>query len=334
MPRDRRRAVGRPGIGRGPRRELIERDTPPRRHHRAARRAGRPRPLGEELRARRASTTSTSATSSRRSPAAGCCPPTPVRSSPAPRAIRCTRSSSRPASPGRRRARHRAADRRAHRRAHRDRARAPSAARPCSAADPARALRELRRHAAHRGRARRRSSSSDADGVTFRSELFRDVAYEQLTFQARRELHRAAAATLEADPALGGLGAPSCSRRTTRPRATGRPRGGRPSSAAEAAHSAFALEEAVRSYRARGRAARHAGRAAPRISPALLEALGRVSRRRRLGEGRARGLLAAPASSSPTPSPARGSTASARTRSTSSAGRTRRCARCARRAAP
>ena len=42
------------------------------------------------------------------------------------------------------------------------------------------------------------------EGISFRSELFRDVAYEQLTFQARRELHRAAAAALESDPALGG----------------------------------------------------------------------------------------------------------------------------------
>ncbi|GAA2977415.1 class 3 adenylate cyclase/tetratricopeptide (TPR) repeat protein [Microbacterium terrae] len=40
------------------------------------------------------------------------------------------------------------------------------------------------------------------DSVRFRSPLYRDVAYEQLNFQTRRELHRAVAAALEADPEL------------------------------------------------------------------------------------------------------------------------------------
>lgn len=40
------------------------------------------------------------------------------------------------------------------------------------------------------------------DSVRFRSPLFRDVAYDQLNFQTRRELHRAVAAALEAEPEL------------------------------------------------------------------------------------------------------------------------------------
>lgn len=40
------------------------------------------------------------------------------------------------------------------------------------------------------------------DSVRFRSPLFRDVAYEQLNFQTRRELHRAVAAALETEPEL------------------------------------------------------------------------------------------------------------------------------------
>ncbi|MHC2999871.1 AAA family ATPase [Microbacterium sp. HJ5] len=40
------------------------------------------------------------------------------------------------------------------------------------------------------------------DSVRFRSPLFRDVAYEQLNFQTRRELHRAIAAALESEPEL------------------------------------------------------------------------------------------------------------------------------------
>ncbi len=113
------------------------------------------------------------------------------------------------------------------------------------------------------------------DGVTFRSELFRDVAYDQLTFQARRELHRLAAATLEADPALGGSG--RAVMLATHYRAAGDWEAARRAAvvAAEAAHSAFALEEAVRSYRLAVEAARRSSDTEDLA--ALLEALGRVS---------------------------------------------------------
>ena len=113
------------------------------------------------------------------------------------------------------------------------------------------------------------------DGVTFRSELFRDVAYDQLTFQARRELHRVAAATLEADPALGGSG--RAVMLATHYKAAGDWEAARRAAvvAAEAAHSAFALEEAVRNYRLAVEAARRSS--GSEDLPALLEALGRVS---------------------------------------------------------
>jgi class 3 adenylate cyclase len=113
------------------------------------------------------------------------------------------------------------------------------------------------------------------DGVAFRSELFRDVAYEQLTFQARRELHRAAAVALEADPALGGSG--RFAMLATHYEAAGDWDSARRAAvaAAEAAHEAFALQEAVRSYRIAVEAARRS--AGAEDLPALLEALGRVS---------------------------------------------------------
>ncbi|WP_243075397.1 AAA family ATPase [Microbacterium sp. SS28] len=114
-----------------------------------------------------------------------------------------------------------------------------------------------------------------ADGVSFRSELFRDVAYDQLTFQARRELHRAAAAAIEADPGLGGsarnvmlaahyeaVGDWEAAHRAA-------------VAAATAAEEAFALEEAVRNYRLAVEAARRS--AGSEDLPALLQALGRVS---------------------------------------------------------
>jgi class 3 adenylate cyclase/tetratricopeptide (TPR) repeat protein len=114
------------------------------------------------------------------------------------------------------------------------------------------------------------------EGVSFRSELFRDVAYEQLTFQARRELHRAAAAALEADPVLGG--ASRAQMLATHYEAAGdwdaAHRAAR--EAAEAAEQTFALEEAVRSYRLAVEAARRSAGDADNLA-ALLEALGRVS---------------------------------------------------------
>ncbi|WP_442577274.1 AAA family ATPase [Microbacterium sp. F51-2R] len=114
-----------------------------------------------------------------------------------------------------------------------------------------------------------------ADGVSFRSELFRDVAYDQLTFQARRELHRAAAAALEADPALGGSARHAML--ATHYEAAGDWEAAHRAAiaAAQAAEQAFALEEAVRSYRRAVEAARRSPGADD--LPALLEALGRVS---------------------------------------------------------
>jgi class 3 adenylate cyclase/tetratricopeptide (TPR) repeat protein len=47
--------------------------------------------------------------------------------------------------------------------------------------------------------------ASEADGfVAFRREIYREVAYQQLTFRRRRELHRDAAAAIERSPALAG----------------------------------------------------------------------------------------------------------------------------------
>jgi len=114
------------------------------------------------------------------------------------------------------------------------------------------------------------------DGVSFRSELFRDVAYDQLTFQTKRELHRAAAAAIEADPSAAG---------STRDamlahhyQAAGDWRAARDAAvrAAQSAERAFALEEAVHAYRVAVEAARREPAAADDL-PELLTALGRVS---------------------------------------------------------
>ena len=112
--------------------------------------------------------------------------------------------------------------------------------------------------------------------VAFRSELFRDVAYEQLNFQAKRELHRAAAAAIEADRSVAG---------TTRDamlahhyQAAGDWGAARDAAvrAAENAERAFALEEAVHAYRVAVEAARREPSGAD-VLPELLTALGRVS---------------------------------------------------------
>ncbi len=115
-----------------------------------------------------------------------------------------------------------------------------------------------------------------ADGVSFRSELFRDVAYGQLMFQARRELHRAAAAAISSDPGIGGASRDAML--TAHYEAAGEWEAAREaaSRAAASAESAFALEEAVRAYRSAIEAARRSGGSSHDL-PALLEALGRVS---------------------------------------------------------
>jgi len=114
------------------------------------------------------------------------------------------------------------------------------------------------------------------DSVRFRNELFRDVAYEQLNYQARRELHRAAAAILVAEPELAAgsadpmltmhfeaagdwVNAEHAATRT-----------------AEVAEANQALEDAVRAYRV-ALAAAGRQRPVPVHLPALWEALGRVA---------------------------------------------------------
>lgn len=114
------------------------------------------------------------------------------------------------------------------------------------------------------------------DTVRFRNELFRDVAYEQMNYQARRELHRAVAAILVAEPELAAgavdpmltvhyeaagdwVNAELAATRT-----------------AEGAEHALALEDAVRAYRVAVAAGGHV-RPTPAELPALWEALGRVS---------------------------------------------------------
>ncbi len=114
------------------------------------------------------------------------------------------------------------------------------------------------------------------DAISIRSELFRDVAYAQLTFQARRELHRAAAAAITADPTLGGSSRDVML--AVHYEAAGDWDAARDASlrAAASAEKAFALEEAVRGYRTAVEAARRSAGSAADI-PVLLESLGRVS---------------------------------------------------------
>jgi class 3 adenylate cyclase/tetratricopeptide (TPR) repeat protein len=114
------------------------------------------------------------------------------------------------------------------------------------------------------------------DTVSFRSELFRDVAYAQLTFQSRRELHRAAAAKIEAEPALGGAARDAML--AVHYEAAGDWEAARDAAtrAAAAAEKSLALEDAVRSYRRAVEAARHTDGTGDEL-PRLLEALGRVA---------------------------------------------------------
>ncbi|MDY0908354.1 adenylate/guanylate cyclase domain-containing protein [Microbacterium sp. CFBP9034] len=87
------------------------------------------------------------------------------------------------------------------------------------------------------------------DSVRFRSPLFRDVAYEQLNFQTRRELHRAVAAALEVEPELAA--GPVEPMLAMHYEAAGDlPRAWRAAEAtAKAAEQAFAVEDAVAAYR-------------------------------------------------------------------------------------
>ena len=114
------------------------------------------------------------------------------------------------------------------------------------------------------------------DSVRFRSPLFRDVAYEQLNFQTRRELHRAIAAALEAEPELAaGPVEPMLAMHYEAAgdlalawRAAW--------ATAQAAESSFAVEDAVAAYRV---AVAAAGRTRPLPSelPALWRGLSRTA---------------------------------------------------------
>ncbi len=157
--------------------------------------------------------------------------------------------------------------------------------------DPARPVHEVRRDAAALGRLVA-FLELGVDAVSFRSELFRDVAYDQLTFQARRELHRAAAAAIAADPRWVGL-----ARRDAR-RAL-RSRRGLGAALRAAARAAAAAEQALRARRGGARVPhrRRGGAALGRVGRRLADAA-RVARPRergrRLGGGGARGVLERP----------------------------------------
>jgi class 3 adenylate cyclase/tetratricopeptide (TPR) repeat protein len=95
------------------------------------------------------------------------------------------------------------------------------------------------------------------DTVRFRSELFRDVAYEQLNFQARRELHRAVAAAVIAEPELYGTAADAMlviHHEAVGDWVSAMAAAERTGTAAE---RTFAMEEAVRAYRVAVGAAGH-----------------------------------------------------------------------------
>ncbi|WP_457099458.1 adenylate/guanylate cyclase domain-containing protein [Microbacterium sp. P5_E9] len=111
--------------------------------------------------------------------------------------------------------------------------------------------------------------------IRFRSGLFRDVAYEQLNYQTRRELHRAVAAALVADPTLVGTAADAML--AVHYEAAGDwekalAAAARTGAAAEEAH---AIEDAVRAYRT-AVAAGGRVRPVPEGLPDLWESLGRV----------------------------------------------------------
>nr|BFF09910.1 hypothetical protein GCM10025699_12130 [Microbacterium flavescens] len=120
------------------------------------------------------------------------------------------------------------------------------------------------------------------DSVRFRSPLFREVAYEQLNFQTRRELHRAIAAALEIEPELAtGPVEPMLAMHYEA--AGDLARAWRAAWAtAQAAETAFAVEDAVAAYRvAVGAAAR------TRPHPPELAALWRGLARTAVASGRA-----------------------------------------------
>ena len=114
------------------------------------------------------------------------------------------------------------------------------------------------------------------DTIRFRSELFRDVAYEQLNYQTRRELHRAVAAALVADPDSRRARVDAMLAVHYEAAGDWAQRRGAAARTADAAEAALAVEDAVRAYRV---AVAAAGRVRPPPArlPALWESLGRVS---------------------------------------------------------
>lgn len=113
------------------------------------------------------------------------------------------------------------------------------------------------------------------DDVHFRHDLFREVAYEQLNFQTRRELHRAAAAVLAAEPALAG--GPVAPMLMVHYDAAGDWEHAREAAAetAEAAEADWAIDDAVRAWRVAIAAAGHV-RPPPPDLPELWSSLGRA----------------------------------------------------------
>lgn len=123
------------------------------------------------------------------------------------------------------------------------------------------------------------------DTMRFRNELFRDVAYEQLNYQTRRELHRAAVAVLMAEPELAA--GPVDPMLTLHYEAAGDWANAEASASrtAAAAEEALALEDAVRAYRVAVASAQHRRPSPPEL-PELWESLGRVAvASGRAGEG-------------------------------------------------
>ncbi len=104
------------------------------------------------------------------------------------------------------------------------------------------------------------------DSVRFRSPLFRDVAYEQLNFQTRRELHRAVAAALESEPELAaGPVEPMLAMHYEAAGDLGRAWQAAWTTARDA-EAAFALEDAVAAYRVAVAAASRARPAPPELA--------------------------------------------------------------------
>lgn len=111
--------------------------------------------------------------------------------------------------------------------------------------------------------------------VAFRSDLYREVAYEQLSFHQRRRLHRAAAEAIAADPTVAGGSADAMlavHHEAVCDWAAAAAAARRSGASAERAH---ALEDAVGAYRTAAHSARRA-HADPAELRGLWESLGRV----------------------------------------------------------